>query len=335
MDSYPVRKVFDLYVAWIEDIPVAEAACLLCGQRDFVLLNSFVLNGRPFHTVRCRADGMMWLEPRPRPEFYRQLYREHYHQAGPGDPLFEQATLDVHSDEAGRKAAARIRLDEIERYVRAGRLLEVGFGSLHTLREARARGWEVLGMEVSPACVEAARAEGIPALCVHLPEYEGPAASFDVVAMYSLIEHVPDPPAYLRQAFDLLRPGGILVLRLPDTPAEGPPASLIAHLHHFNRRTIAALLTRCGFQVLWFGSVTVWRPTRYPGSLPSMNVISRKAERTSRRGSREVLLRESAWDSNEPGHAAPQQIGGASGDTTLGTQDTYRKVPFSPGREPS
>ena len=112
-----------------------------------------------------------------------------------------------------------------------------------------------------------------------LPEYDGSGDAFDVVAMYSVIEHVHDPAAYLRQAFRLLKPNGILVLRLPDTPDEGPPASLIAHLYHFNQVTISEFLRRHHFEALHFGSFAIWKPQRYPGELPSMNVISHKARR--------------------------------------------------------
>jgi 2-polyprenyl-3-methyl-5-hydroxy-6-metoxy-1,4-benzoquinol methylase len=143
--------------------------------------------------------------------------------------------------------------------------------------EAWARGWDVLGLEVAPSCVEAMRARGIPAECVVLTDYAGPGESFDVVAMYSVIEHVHDPAAYLLQAFRLLKSGGLLILRLPDTPDEGPPASLIAHLYHFNRTTISELLRRHHFEVLRFGNFSIWKPKRYPGELPNMNVISRKA----------------------------------------------------------
>ena len=142
--------------------------------------------------------------------------------------------------------------------------------------EAKARGWDVLGLEVAQSCVDEMRARGIPSVCAQLPEYDGPCEAFDVVAMYSVIEHVHDPAAYLRQAFRLLKPTGILVLRLPDTPDEGPPASLIAHLYHFNQATIAEFLLRHHFKVLRFGSFATWKPTRYPGELPSMNVISQK-----------------------------------------------------------
>jgi SAM-dependent methyltransferase len=273
-----VREVFDITVPWITDIPVTQVTCLLCGERNSVPLNTFLLNGHRFYTVRCASDGMMWLDPQPTEDFYRQLYIEYYHQAGEDDPLLEQATLDVHSDEASLRAAAKIRLDEIGEFALPGRFLEVGFGSGHTLLEAQARGWDVFGIEISPSCVEAIRAKGIPATHAHLTAYTGQREAFDVIAMYSVIEHVHNPIAYLRRAYELLKPNGLLVLRLPDTQDEGPPASLIAHLYHFNQVTISQFLKRCDFEVLWMGSFTLWKPKKYPGALWSMNVISRKVQ---------------------------------------------------------
>jgi SAM-dependent methyltransferase len=272
-----MREVFDISVPWISNIPARPVACLLCGERRINPLNTFILNGARFFTVRCLSDGMMWLDPQPTPEFYDRLYAEHYHRTGQDDPLLEQATLDVHTDVEKLRQAARLRLDEIQEFAAPGHFLEVGFGSGYTLMEAKARGWDVLGLEVAQSCVDDMGARGIPAVRASLTEYDGPCEAFDVVAMYSVIEHVHDPAAYLRQAFQLLKPGGILVLRLPDTPDEGPPASLIAHLYHFNQATIAEFLRRHHFEALRFGSFATWKPKKYPGELPSMNVISRKA----------------------------------------------------------
>ncbi|PKO23919.1 MAG: hypothetical protein CVU38_01495, partial [Chloroflexi bacterium HGW-Chloroflexi-1] len=286
IEDPPVRQVFDITAAWITDIPVIAVPCLLCGEREIVRLNTFLLNGRRFHTVRCANDGMMWLDPQPTAAFYDQLYAEHYHVAGEEDPLLEQATLDVHSDEVKLRETAALRLDEIERYAAPGRFLEVGFGSGHTLMEASARGWAVLGVEVAQSCVDAALARGIPAVLGRFPGVPHPVPgggirSFDVIAMYSVIEHVHDPAAYLRRAHELLKPGGLLVLRLPDTGAEGPPASLIAHLYHFNQTTITELLRRHGFSVQQIGAFGLWKPKRYPGELWSMNVIARSEGRSA------------------------------------------------------
>jgi SAM-dependent methyltransferase len=271
-----VRQVFDLTVPELGEIPAVDKPCLLCGRRDFFPLNSFLLNQQRFHTVRCIRDGMMWLEPQPTEAFYRALYGQRYHATGLDDPLLEQATLDVHSGKDERERVARLRLDQIEQFAATGRLLEVGFGNGAMLEMAVQRGWQVAGLELDQGCVDRMTALGIPAHLSSLPDYAGAPESLDVVAMYSVIEHSLDPVANLERARALLKAGGILVLRLPDTDAEGPPASLIAHVYHFDAHTIAVLLRRCGFEVVQIDSFTLWKPKKYFGELWNMNVISRK-----------------------------------------------------------
>lgn len=275
-----MKEVFDLTAPWISAIPIRHVSCLLCGQRNTTALNTFVLNGHRFFTVRCHTDGMMWLDPQPTEDFYRQLYDQHYHSTDGQDPLLEQVTLDVHSEEEALRRAAALRLDEIERFAPRGKFLEVGFGSGHTLREARRRAWDVLGIELAQTCVDAVAAHAIPAVCADFGSYKAADEEFDAIGMYSVIEHVHDPTAYLRRAHALLKHGGILVLRLPDTSVEGPPASLLAHLYHFSSATIIELLRRSNFEVVQVGAFGLWKPTRYPGELWNMNVVSRKVART-------------------------------------------------------
>ena len=138
------------------------------------------------------------------------------------------------------------------------------------------RGWQVVGLELDQGCVDRMVDQGIQAYNSSLLDYAGEPESFEVVYMYSVIEHALDPVAHLKKALLLLKVGGILVLRLPDTEAEGPPASLIAHVYHFNAHTIMVLLRRCGFEVLQLDSFRLWKPSKYPGELWSMNVVSRK-----------------------------------------------------------
>jgi 2-polyprenyl-3-methyl-5-hydroxy-6-metoxy-1,4-benzoquinol methylase len=183
----------------------------------------------------------------------------------------------VHSDSDERRRTAQLRMDQIEQFVGSGRLLEVGFGNGALLEAAVHRGWNVVGLDVDQSCVDRMTSLGIAAHNVSLLDYVDQAESFDVVGMYSVIEHTLDPIAHLERAWSLLKPGGVLVLRLPDTEAEGPPASLIAHTYHFNAHTIMVLLRRCGFEVLQIDNFHLWKPSKYPGELWSMNVVSRKA----------------------------------------------------------
>ncbi|MFX1511810.1 MAG: class I SAM-dependent methyltransferase [Promethearchaeota archaeon] len=274
--NHKVKVIFNINIPWITNIPIQQIPCLICGERNISPLNTFILNGERFYTVQCISDQMMWLDPQPTSEFYHKLYAEHYHLGAPDDPLLEQATLDVHSDKKKNQETAIMRLNEIEEFTNTGRLLDVGFGNGCVLIEAKRRNWEVFGIEVSPFCVELIKTKGIPVACTDLLNYTGQEKSFDVITMYSVIEHTHNPIRYLQRVYNLLKPNGILVIRLPDTPEDGPPASLIAHLYHFNILTISKLLERYSFKVLKIGSFGLWKPKKYPGELWSMNVISRK-----------------------------------------------------------
>jgi 2-polyprenyl-3-methyl-5-hydroxy-6-metoxy-1,4-benzoquinol methylase len=176
------------------------------------------------------------------------------------------------------KRNAKLRLAQIEQFVNTGRLLEVGFGSGAMLEESNKKGWKVVGLEIDQSCVIRMINQGISAFCSDLLNYDGKLSSFDVIGMYNVIEHTLDPVANLRKSFSLLKAGGILVLRLPDTEAGGPPASLLAHVYHFNAHTIMVLLRKCGFEILRIESFGLWKPKKYPGEQWSMNVVSRKGE---------------------------------------------------------
>jgi SAM-dependent methyltransferase len=278
-----VPLVFEACVPWLDRLEVERVPCLLCGGEDARPVQRFVLNGHTLATVRCPRDGMLWLDPRPVPAFYDLLYAEHFYGVPFDDPLFEQASLPAQAPPAQKRQAASWRMDEIERYSLdgrvPGRLLEVGFGGGDVLEEACGRGWDVLGVESVASCVESALARGLAAqhgTLADLVRDESLVGTFDAAGMFSVLEHVLDPVRALSDARVLLRAGGVLALRLPETPPEGAPASLIVHVYDFNKETIAALLRRCGFEVLHAETAGIWRPTKYPGELANMNVLSRK-----------------------------------------------------------
>lgn len=142
-----------------------------------------------------------------------------------------------------------------------GRLLEVGSGFGHFLAAARARGWRAEGIDVVAA--NGAREGTIE---------DAPSAAFDAVVAFFVLEHVPDPRAFLRGARHALRPGGRLLLRVPDTT---PLVRLLRpfgaadglyhapwHLHDFAPDRLARLLAEEGFRVdrSWSG------PQGWPGS---------------------------------------------------------------------
>jgi len=92
------------------------------------------------------------------------------------------------------------------------RLLDIGAGSGEFLNQAREFGFEVYGNELSNAAIGSARQQYGISLSPMPLEQEPRTAFFDVVTMWGLIEHVLDPLSIIKQAFRLLRSGGILYI---------------------------------------------------------------------------------------------------------------------------
>jgi len=122
----------------------------------------------------------------------------------------------------------------------------------------RAQGWQVTGLDVSAETVERIRAElGIRAFIGTLPHPELEPESFDIVTMWHSLEHVHDPLGVLRAAYDLLAPGGRLMVAVPNIDsaafqwfgAAWFALDLPRHLTHFAPPTLRAMLEAAGFRV--------------------------------------------------------------------------------------
>jgi hypothetical protein len=85
-----------------------------------------------------------------------------------------------------------------------------------------------------------------------------PEGRYDIITMWDLLEHVPDPAGVLAECHRLLRPGGMVALSTPD--AGSVPARLLGgrwlgfrsideHLYFFSHRTLGAMLEAAGFEV--------------------------------------------------------------------------------------
>lgn len=107
-------------------------------------------------------------------------------------------------------------INRIGGQVRCGRLLDVGCGCGFFLREARARGWAVTGLDPSRDSINYLNSMlGAVGVAGTLEDID-PGERYDVITMINVLDHLIDPWEDVRRAAALLRPGGLLYLRLPN-----------------------------------------------------------------------------------------------------------------------
>ena len=161
----------------------------------------------------CRDCGTVQQPSLPAGDDLHELYRG----------VEDEAYLD---EEAGRRTTARRLLDLIGRHVPAGRLLDVGCGHGLLLDEARRRGYEVMGLELSASSAEYGRE--ILGLDIHehaLADFSDDEG-FDVIVLADVLEHLDDPVAASTAARACWRPAACCAWSRPTRrrPRLGWPA---------------------------------------------------------------------------------------------------------------
>jgi SAM-dependent methyltransferase len=250
---------------------VVAVPCPLCGaEAGETLYTEYVSVG----VKRCANCSLIYTSPRIKdPE---KVYW------GDEDKYFAEARLIFEGKAAHHRDPNY--LEELELIERArpakGRILDVGCNIGTLLRLARPRGWECVGVEPSPTlhriATEQLGLEVYNCFLDKVPEKEN--ASFDVVALSDVFEHVTEPLALLAEVRRLVKPDGLLFVKVPNArwsilkqrvgerlnrvPSYGIWDSY-EHVVHYTDKTLRTMLDAGGFatELITFGrpvQVPVW-----------------------------------------------------------------------------
>lgn len=223
-----------------------------------------------FTILRCPACGLLFRRELPSPEELEALYGAEYFAGD--ESLRGQGYLDYTGDAHTHRALARARLAALESLVAHGRLLDVGAAAGFFVDEARRRGWEATGIDVSRVMVDWGRSElGVPLERATLASAAVPDGTLDALTMWDYIEHSLDPRADLERAHALLRGGGVVALSTGDAASlvarvSGSRWHLLTPRHHnffFSAATLPALLARTGFEIVLLDHRGARYPVRY------------------------------------------------------------------------
>jgi 2-polyprenyl-3-methyl-5-hydroxy-6-metoxy-1,4-benzoquinol methylase len=190
-------------------------SCPYCGGQDQSIfapgreLDSFRFYRRiegfeSVNYVRCRTCQLVFSNPRLKysDSTLSDLFPKHVaHRLRDRDPESD-AQLESKRQKVGHVAAL------LEG--RTGRWLEIGCGFGQAMRQARALGFSVVGTELYPAYIDYGRSHGLEVRAGSVDRIEFGAASFEVVYMEDVLEHLKQPFAFIDEAARVLTPGGIL-----------------------------------------------------------------------------------------------------------------------------
>lgn len=185
------------------------AKCLYCGHQtvEKVLASQLIrslpenqiFDGR-LRIVECMECGLRFLNPMPDPRDLPQIYDyDIYEDSTNHNPVLQEYFYETLS-----KQSSRLK-----------KVLEIGCGTGEFLAFLESKGIEVAGVEFADS---AQRVKFKGELYVgRMEDIEIQEAAFDAVLLLNVIEHLADPMDVLRKIKKMLAPGGVLLLRHPNS----------------------------------------------------------------------------------------------------------------------
>jgi len=214
------------------------------------LINKFRSSGDETlidQVVKCNNCSLIYINPQIKPELIFKGYSEGE------DPNFV-------SQAKGRELTFSKGLKIIEHYTKnkKGKMLDIGTAGGSFLHVAKNNDWEVYGCEPNKWMCNWGKKNykiNIKPGDVFMQKYKD--NFFDVVTLWDVLEHTPDPLKTLKECNRILKPNGLLIVNYPDI---GSMLSKImkakwifllsVHLFYFTPKTINAILKRSNFSVL-------------------------------------------------------------------------------------
>ncbi|HWH43771.1 MAG TPA: methyltransferase domain-containing protein [Thermoleophilaceae bacterium] len=221
-------------------------ACPACGSetaRGLLLGGDAVLR-------RCAACGFVHAPEYADPA---EIYREGYLR---GETEFG---MDVFDPEYQRmlERIGNQRMALLDRTARPpGSFLDVGCGSGEVLIAAKRHGWDVQGVEPVEDSAREGVERGVSVITATLEESGLPERSWDVVAIFHVLEHMSQPVEFLRMISRWAKPGGHILVEVPNfrsfhrkhAQERWPSLRPLEHIGHFEPATLRSVMERAGLK---------------------------------------------------------------------------------------
>ena len=240
--------------------------CTTCGSPAI----GVYLRSAAGEILQCTSCEGVFISPEQQDTAAESVYSQEYFTERDGY-FFHDGVVDGSGHESSHVADFRAGLALIEAHAPpSAALLDVGCATGSFLSVAQAKGWDCRGVEVSAfAATQARKRTGCEIFCGKLEDAPFADGTFDVITMWDLLEHLPDPLQGLEKARRLLKPSGLLLVNTPNENSllrqvarflyRGSGGRITApinrlyhryHLHYFAAETLRVLFRRAGFEMM-------------------------------------------------------------------------------------
>ena len=230
--------------------------CPVCNNKDiskYLSLSDYFLSKEEFSISRCNHCGLLFTNPRPEPDDLPRYYQSEDYLSHNK----EKKGLFSNIYNLVRNRAVKQKFDLITGYTAKGFILDIGCGTGEVLHYFSKKGWVVTGIE------PAANARNFAIEQYALPVYDEnqierlPSKSFDVITLWHVLEHVPQPGERMEQIKRLLKDNGVIFIALPNHKSWDAKRfgafwagwDVPRHLFHFSRKSFSFLAARHGFKI--------------------------------------------------------------------------------------
>lgn len=240
--------------------------CPLCHSDRIVQHYTIMRCHPPFRTDRCMSCNFIFMNPRLTEAATGSLYREGYYRGDADYSYYDERDAERYSRYVWNSRVKRIRS-----FIRNGNLLDIGcaFGGF---LKAASQHYNPFGIEISDYAGGFAKREfGENIHIGTIEDHPFAEESFSAITMIEVLEHLPDPAASIRECFNLLREGGLIVIQTANM--NGIQARLFndryayflpGHVSYFTKDNLRALLEKTGFR-----EIRVFHPVEF-GLLPKL-----------------------------------------------------------------
>ncbi|MFZ4522331.1 MAG: class I SAM-dependent methyltransferase [Bacteroidales bacterium] len=229
--------------------------CPVCNSADFKLfmeIEDYFLTKEEFSVQECVGCGFKFVNPRPdSAEIGRYYQSEEYISHDAGKP-----TLFSRIYKLARVFSIKNKYNLVSRYVKKGRILDIGCGTGEFLNYCQAKGFNTSGVEPSEKAGQYAREVNGIKIVTNLTMINSGSGLFDCITMWHVLEHVHELNNTLELVKELLHSNGVFIVAVPNCTSWDAEEygkfwaayDVPRHLYHFSEVTMKRLVTKHGFE---------------------------------------------------------------------------------------